>query len=83
MACPPGFEAESVTVKNRAFQNTTILGLRRRMTNPPGLSCRGFRRVMTDHDRRMAMLAVYVAIFAGSFAAAELAYVAVRWLTRQ
>ena len=38
---------------------------------------------MTDHDRRMAILAVYAAIFAGSFAAAELVYVAVRWLTRQ
>jgi len=28
------------------------------------------------------MLAVWAAIFAGSFAAAEVAYVVVRWLTR-
>jgi hypothetical protein len=35
---------------------------------------------LTDHDRRLAMIAIWVAIAFGTAAAAELVYLAVRWL---
>jgi hypothetical protein len=37
-------------------------------------------RPLTDHDRRLAMIAIWVAIAAGTAAAAELVYLVVRWL---
>jgi hypothetical protein len=34
---------------------------------------------VTDHDRRVTMLAIYLAILAGCAAVAELIFVVVRW----